>query len=206
MMKSIAAHSGKEPPTEVALRKPLRVVRPRPRSRAMRILGKARRYQGASTIARKSLACFERKLVAVADDEDPMPGLKPEKECREGHRHRQGLEMAWRHVDDEAIDLAPADALELIGNGLDMPVRQKRHAGVERHQAALARSSRKSLRRGGIEQDGPRSYGCSWRHSFLAFEIGFELLEVGFQNSRIVLVEVVSSSGSAAPLRRRDSG
>jgi hypothetical protein len=78
---------------------------------------------------------FRRKLVAIADGEDAAPGLKPEKECSECHRHRQGLEMAGRHVDDQAIDLAPADTLELVGNGLDVPVRQKRHAGAQNSAA-----------------------------------------------------------------------
>jgi hypothetical protein len=97
--------------------------------------GKARRYQGDSTIERKSLAWLRGELVPVTDDKDSAPGLKPKQECYERNRDRHRLQMARRHIDDEARELSTRNPIQLVTDRAYMPVRQVPKSWVERYKA-----------------------------------------------------------------------
>src|SRR5688572_33425746 len=49
----------------------------------------------------------------------------PEKEGRESNRCANGLQVARRHRDDQALDPAAHAQHEMTGNRLDVPVRQE---------------------------------------------------------------------------------
>jgi hypothetical protein len=76
---------------------------------------------GASTRARKSLECF---LACSAEQLTQMRrrvGSEPEDERRESHRVRNRFERVWRHVDDQAPNLATANLFEAVGDRLNVP-------------------------------------------------------------------------------------
>jgi hypothetical protein len=57
-----------------------------------------------------------------------------EEEGGEGDRARDGLQRARRHVDDQTLDLSASNALQSVGDRVDVPTRNidlTRRKGIE---------------------------------------------------------------------------
>jgi hypothetical protein len=74
------------------------------------------------------------KFTGIADAYDPTRGVAPKNEGRERYRCRNRLKGPRRHIDDQPLNLATADALKMACDRFNVPsmrVGLTRSEGVE---------------------------------------------------------------------------
>jgi hypothetical protein len=71
-----------------------------------------------------------REVRAVTDADDAQGGIVAKCEGWKRHRRDDRLERAVWHVDDEALDHAVADELEMVGQRIEVPVRHEISAWI----------------------------------------------------------------------------
>src|SRR6516165_11253371 len=77
---------------------------------------------------------LDREVARIAQADELLSWIMPQHKSRECDRCRNRFEMARRHGDDQAFDLAPPDPLENLGHGTNMPIEMKlftRHHGLK---------------------------------------------------------------------------
>jgi len=77
---------------------------------------------------------LDREVARIAQADELLGWIMPQHKSRECDRCRNRFEMARRHGDDQAFDLAPLDPLENVGHGMNMPIEMKlftRHHGLK---------------------------------------------------------------------------
>ncbi len=112
--------------------------------------GEAALIPGALEHGPKIPGVLGRELPGVARADDPQRGIVAQRKGREGHGGTDRLEAPRREGHDQSPDLPPPAALELVGDGLDVPVREVGLPRNHRLEAAL-REGREIVAHEGFE-------------------------------------------------------
>jgi hypothetical protein len=100
----------------------LRIFLPNPRALEQRLI--PGRLKDCAKIVRMLLG----EIAGVRDTDDSASGVVAQDKGRKRNRRGHRFERARGHVDDQAHNLAAANALQLVGDCLKMPVRYERLA------------------------------------------------------------------------------
>ena len=111
------------PPTEVASRNPLAVssISVSESFCPIRVPGTAFSIPGRLDDRAEVVRMFLGQIAGVRDADDAPSRIVSQDEGRKRDRRRYRLQRSRRHVDDQSLDLAAADALELVSDCPKMP-------------------------------------------------------------------------------------
>jgi len=87
-----------------------------------------RMRQEPSTLERQ----VDREILAVTTEDHPLLGVADPLPDGPHHRDQQALAVPWGHVDQQPVNLAGRDRLEVLGDVLEVPARDKRTGGHQR--------------------------------------------------------------------------
>src|SRR5258708_7055100 len=68
---------------------------------------------------------FDSEVARIAQADELLGWIMSQDKRRECHRRRNRFEVARRHGDDQAFDLALSDTFEHVGHGANVPIEMK---------------------------------------------------------------------------------